>query len=631
MTDQDYILNFFHKGHFSKTEYLGGLCYEAPEYVDADRFSYTVVMEYVKDELKYKEIGGIYVKKEQGGWKLIENDGDLQEYLRTVTGGWVKFYVDHIIDTNYLPKPQMQPHVTVRPRIGYFEGKRKFVTLEGLKKQMTTRQSIREKSATEQGNSEQVLPKITEYEKRRLLQVAENKRKLKELGVNNRADEFNQKNVQEKVQVHDEVEGDGEYVPGEDSSPEAEEDDEQLAEKQVRQNKMIKMKKKGAKKITNAVSGPMTRSRATAPLPMQIKTIEHSIPAENAPPNEGTKKRKRGRGPTRMSKVFTRRPDEKKIIKLNCELQAVADEDKDLAEFKNFLGTLGRQSVPLDIISWHKFPEQQKEELWNFVKTKYGIPEEGRTYTLRTIGSSWRLHKSRIKERHYMKYENDEDRLKHRPNTITIEEFKVLLKYWGDEEVQDRARKNAENRKLIVETHTAGRKSFAQIGEKIKAENNLEPEELAPKDDIYVKTRKRKPGRQYKTTTIAENGTEAEVQKPSHGPNWLLGRSGKCRKAKAQQPKLLSSSTATTTDVDGLKKSIREEIMAAMQEMVDRKVCQKMSNVIQKLGESNPDFQNLDIKELCAAANTDEDIDEEADDCEDDNLVDNESHDTDDQ
>ncbi|KAL6501419.1 hypothetical protein OROGR_026552 [Orobanche gracilis] len=213
----------------------------------------------------------------------------------------------------------------------------------------------------------------------------------------------------------------------------------------------------------------------------------------------------------RMSKLFTRRPDEKKI-KLNCELQAVADEDKDLAESKNFLGTLGGQSVPLDIISWHKFPEQQKGELWNFVK--------------------------------------------------------------------DRARKNAENRKLVVETHTAGRKSIAQIGEKIKAENNLEPEELAPKDDIYVKTRKRKRGRQYKTTTIAENGTEAEVQKPSHGPNWLLGRSRKCRKAKAQQPKLLSSSIAATTDIDCLKKSIREEIMAEMQEMVDRKVCQKMSNVI---------------------------------------------------
>lgn len=47
------------------------------------------------------------------------------------------------------------------------QGKRKFVTLEGLKKQRTTRRSTLEKSATdqpgaetEQGNSEQVLPKV---------------------------------------------------------------------------------------------------------------------------------------------------------------------------------------------------------------------------------------------------------------------------------------------------------------------------------------------------------------------------------------------------------------------------------------------------------------------------------------
>lgn len=31
-----------------------------------------------------------------------------------------------------------------------------------------------------------------------------------------------------------------------------------------------------------------------------------------------------------------------------------------------------------------------------------------------------------------------------------------------------------------------------------KAEKKIDPEELAPKDDIYAKTRKRKPGRQYK-------------------------------------------------------------------------------------------------------------------------------------
>ena len=78
--------------------------------------------------------------------------------------------------------------------------------------------------------------------------------------------------------------------------------------------------------------------------------------------------RKKGRGPTLMNNVYTRRPDEKKIIKLNCELQAIADDDKILSEFKNFLGTLSRQSVPLDCINWRRFPEKRKDELWSFVK-----------------------------------------------------------------------------------------------------------------------------------------------------------------------------------------------------------------------------------------------------------------------
>ena len=37
-----------------------------------------------------------------------------------------------------------------------------------------------------------------------------------------------------------------------------------------------------------------------------------------------------------------------------------------------------------------------------------------------------------------------------------------------------------------------------------------------------------------------------------------------------------------------------------MQEMVQRKVCRIMTKVIQKLGEINPDFQDLDVPELCA-------------------------------
>lgn len=113
------------------------------------------------------------------------------------------------------------------------------------------------------------------------------------------------------------------------------------------------------------------------------------------------------------------------------------------------------------------------------------------------------------------------------------------------------------------------------------------------------------------------------MKKPSHGPNWLLGRSGKCRKTKSQQPKLFSSSTtAAATNIDDLKKTLREEIMAEMQEMVERKVCEKMSKVIKKLGEMNPEFQHLDVEELCAGGDDTEDSVQEVDDLEDDNHED---------
>ena len=41
-----------------------------------------------------------------------------------------------------------------------------------------------------------------------------------------------------------------------------------------------------------------------------------------------------------------------------------------------------------------------------------------------------------MKTRYYTKYNTDEERLANRPNTIPLEDFELLLKYWGDESVQ---------------------------------------------------------------------------------------------------------------------------------------------------------------------------------------------------
>lgn len=105
-----------------------------------------------------------------------------------------------------------------------------------------------------------------------MLQVAENKKKVVELGLKHLASGLN---VKEKVQADDEPEFDREYVPGHDSLSEAEKEDEDIVVEQAGQKqKMMKMKQKKAKKVTNPVSRPITRSRTTAPLSTQVHDVK---------------------------------------------------------------------------------------------------------------------------------------------------------------------------------------------------------------------------------------------------------------------------------------------------------------------------------------------------------------------
>lgn len=123
MADNYFFLRFYHKGEFQKNKYSRGSCFTIAEAVDPDKFSYTVIMEYVKDDLGYNEIGGVYVKKQGGGWKLIDTDADAIRLGQGMSNGsYLDLYVDTVIDKSIEPLRQTQPHVIVRPRTSFFEG-----------------------------------------------------------------------------------------------------------------------------------------------------------------------------------------------------------------------------------------------------------------------------------------------------------------------------------------------------------------------------------------------------------------------------------------------------------------------------------------------------------------------------
>ncbi|GET04312.1 uncharacterized protein LOC108203842 [Rhizophagus clarus] len=133
-------LRFHHQGQFQSTRYAGGKETVVMD-IDPDLFSYTVLMEHVKDDLQYSEIGGVYIETGKlFKWKLVTCDSDLSSLIeKTGDGEYIDFYVDNVIDNDVQPIKQMQPHVVIRPRHNLLQAKkpvkRKFVTAHQLQQQ----------------------------------------------------------------------------------------------------------------------------------------------------------------------------------------------------------------------------------------------------------------------------------------------------------------------------------------------------------------------------------------------------------------------------------------------------------------------------------------------------------------
>ncbi|KAK1364874.1 hypothetical protein POM88_040435 [Heracleum sosnowskyi] len=273
---------------------------------------------------------------------------------------------------------------------------------------------------------------------------------------------------------------------------------------------------------------------------------------------------KRLRGKTRTDKVHTRSFDNDKriVIGMNEFFQPIADDDKVLSELSNFLGTIAKQCVSLTYVTWRHVPENLKKTMWNYCKARYIMPEELEMYT-----------------------------------------------------VQARAKKNSASRKLYVDTHTAGPKSFAQVRNKMKKKA---PDQSAPCDAcVFVKTRKRRERRKYKTDPAVINKKIEKINEKlnvgdavddilskgkSHCPTWLLGRCAKPSNAS-------SSNNPTDTYVQELTTKIRKSLADEVEEkvkqvqtevdvQVKKKVQQNLAVVLKKLAEANPNI-TVDIEDLC--------------------------------
>ncbi|XP_065865716.1 uncharacterized protein [Euphorbia lathyris] len=281
MGDTRFVIRFHHKGEFLKTKFSNGTCTEIANSVDADLFSYSVLMEYVKNDLGYIEIGGIYINKgKMGGWKLVANDKDFGEFIQGFSGGEsLDFYIDTIVGKGIEPLEQMQPHVVVRPRPSLFEAKRlqpkrKYVTIQSIQQEQKNKKNASEENATVRRklpiednvliSQQDIAPKdvidgenIKEsigimYERKREMTIAQNKERFAALNLSKLSDGLSiiskQKKGKDTAKVQEASEA---YYPENDSDPGSDEDEITHTSKQTKQIEKMKV-----------VNGRTTRSKA---------------------------------------------------------------------------------------------------------------------------------------------------------------------------------------------------------------------------------------------------------------------------------------------------------------------------------------------------------------------------------
>ncbi|XP_009772204.2 uncharacterized protein [Nicotiana sylvestris] len=156
----------------------------------------------------------------------------------------------------------------------------------------------------------------------------------------------------------------------------------------------------------------------------------------------GTLEKKRVRGKIICKNIHARSFEEREEVTFD-KGQAVGPTDKRVSDLTNFSGTIARNPrfIPL---------------------SKFLILAEGEKWVMTGLCDAWKRHKRNIKKKYFDKNTTIEQMLQIRPNEIPEVQFRQLIEYWDNEDVQAMCQLNSENRKKQKWRHRMGPINFAR-------------------------------------------------------------------------------------------------------------------------------------------------------------------------
>ncbi|KAG5548104.1 hypothetical protein RHGRI_013710 [Rhododendron griersonianum] len=174
----------------------------------------------------------------------------------------------------------------------------------------------------------------------------------------------------------------------------------------------------------------------------------------------------RGRGPSLMNASWSTGNNPIKIV-LNDRGQPVMPEASSLA---TNLGVLARDGslLPLHYTDWRYVPAHYKKRVWEEIKAHTDANDSLERWFMQSLGRKWQGWKCDAKKQGYTPYNNDADRIAHRPSRVTEEQWRCLVYYWNDRDVKDKDDgKNPTRIDTFIKTHT--RKGGGEVNEETSA------------------------------------------------------------------------------------------------------------------------------------------------------------------
>ncbi|KAL4372883.1 hypothetical protein AHAS_Ahas05G0026300 [Arachis hypogaea] len=270
-----------------------------------------------------------------------------------------------------------------------------------------------------------------------------------------------------------------------------------------RQSRLISTVKKSRGLKGGSMVNIIGELEDTASSPSQTPLVPYA--------NDDKPATKRKRGPTKCLKTHGLSYEDRLPIRLNKYGQPIGC---NRAKLSSHLGTLVRNAhlAPLTYTNWHGLKDNWKD-LWEATIEKFDIGERAKGWVFKTLGSSWRTYKSRLKNQYFKENMPLVYNIKNCPRTVPLEHWKILVQFWSLDMIKEQSKKNKASRAKNTSQHTTGSKTFAEIREEeaMKNPDRREPSQV----NMFFLTHKSRDGKPMSEGT-SKNFSELEDAIVSH-------------------------------------------------------------------------------------------------------------------